>query len=576
MRDTVAMGIAVITCAALHASAAAQTLTNMAAEVSFQAKTQYANPFMDVELDVLFTDPVGTQVKVPAFWAGDNTWKVRYASPVAGVHLYRTVCTETSDAGLHGVAGRVKIKTYTGDNSLYRHGPLQVAETGKHFVHADGTPFFWLGDTWWKGLCKRLPWEGFKELTADRKAKGYSVVQIICGPYPDEPEFDLRWKNEGGMPYDKTYTRINPEYFHYADRRIEHLVEQNIVPAIFGAWGYHIHSVGAENMKRYWRYLIARYGAYPVVWVVVGEAFKGGHAWRAVAEYVREIDPYSRVSTIHSNCGRDFAQNDALIDFDMMMPAQGGSFDEEAPLGDWRYTPIRTSSMVQAAVAKKPSMPVVIGEICYENHMMTNGADLQRLVFWSSFLLGAKGFTYGAEALWQMTSETVRGSEYGFTTWSEAMSFPGAIQLGKAKQFLQGYPWWRFESRPDWVDPHATTIDVGMDHNTAYSQFIKKGGRWALPYAAGIPGEVRMVYIPGHYYSWEAPTVIGLEQGVPYHAFLFCPVLGKRYEIGLVVNTGNANVSADQMEKSRHITLRSTKPRSWSCTMTLTIPGSLL
>ena len=78
------------------------------------------------------------------------------------------------------------VTAYLGDNPLYRHGPIRIAGDRRHFEHADGTPFFWLGDTWWKGLCKRLTWEGFQELTADRKAKGFSVVQIVCGVYPDE------------------------------------------------------------------------------------------------------------------------------------------------------------------------------------------------------------------------------------------------------------------------------------------------------------------------------------------------------------------------------------------------------
>jgi len=31
-----------------------------------------------------------------------------------------------------------------------------------------------------------MTWEGFQELTLDRKAKGFSVVQIVCRPNPDE------------------------------------------------------------------------------------------------------------------------------------------------------------------------------------------------------------------------------------------------------------------------------------------------------------------------------------------------------------------------------------------------------
>ena len=34
-----------------------------------------------------------------------------------------------------------------------------------------------------------MTWEGFQEQTADRKAKGFRVVQIVCGPYTDENFF---------------------------------------------------------------------------------------------------------------------------------------------------------------------------------------------------------------------------------------------------------------------------------------------------------------------------------------------------------------------------------------------------
>jgi hypothetical protein len=95
-----------------------------------------------------------------------------------------------------------------------------------------------LADTWWKGLSKRLTWEGFRELTADRKAKGFNTIQIVCGPYPDEQAFDPGWANEGGSPYEnREYTLLNPAYFDYADRRIECLVEAGLMPALVGAWG---------------------------------------------------------------------------------------------------------------------------------------------------------------------------------------------------------------------------------------------------------------------------------------------------------------------------------------------------
>jgi len=101
-------------------------------------------------------------------------------------------------------------------------------------------------------------------LTADRISKGFTVIQIVAGLYPDMPPFDPRGANEAGFPWEKGYTRINPSYFDMADLRIRWLVNSGLVPCIVGCWGYFLNFAGIEVMKRHWRYLVARYGAYPV------------------------------------------------------------------------------------------------------------------------------------------------------------------------------------------------------------------------------------------------------------------------------------------------------------------------
>jgi hypothetical protein len=140
---------------------------------------------MDAQLDAVVTQPDGTQLRVPGFWAGGGAWRFRYASDKVGTHTWRTKCTDTANSGLHGVTGSIQVVASKSANPLFLHGPIRVASNHRHFEHADGTPFLWLGDTWWKNLCKRMTWEGFQELTADRKAKGFNVVQIVCGPYPE-------------------------------------------------------------------------------------------------------------------------------------------------------------------------------------------------------------------------------------------------------------------------------------------------------------------------------------------------------------------------------------------------------
>ena len=211
---------------------------NQVAEVALVSGKTYKNPFMEIQLNAVVTQPDGTALRVPMFWAGDKHWFLRYASPAVGVHTFRTECSDYTNAKLHTVEGTIEVVAYKGESPLYRHGPIRVAKDKRHFAHADGTPFLWLGDTWWKNLCKRMTWEGFQELCADRRAKGFNVVQIVCGPYPDENMMEARWENEGGMPYlTKDFSVVNPRYFKYADRRIQHLVDVGIVPVLVGGWG---------------------------------------------------------------------------------------------------------------------------------------------------------------------------------------------------------------------------------------------------------------------------------------------------------------------------------------------------
>src|SRR6266853_2593486 len=102
-----------------------RTEVNVMIECAFRASQVYSDPFNQVTLDVIFSDPQGRQLRVPAFWAGANVWKVRFASPLVGTHHFHSECSEPQDKGLDGIAGTVEIQPYTGSNPLYVHGPLQ-------------------------------------------------------------------------------------------------------------------------------------------------------------------------------------------------------------------------------------------------------------------------------------------------------------------------------------------------------------------------------------------------------------------------------------------------------------------
>jgi len=506
-----------------------RSMQNRIAEFSLHSARAYDDPFNDVEVSAVFTGPGGAERIVPAFWRGDGTWTVRFSSPVLGRHSYRTVCSEADDAGLHGREGMVEVLPYEGKNPLLRHGPLRVSENGRHLEHQDGTPFFWLGDTWWMGLCKRLKWPGqFQALTADRVAKGFTLIQIVAGLYPDMEPFDERGANEAGFPWEEGYARINPAYFDMADLRIDYLVESGLVPCIFACWGFFMDFAGKEVLKKHWRYLVARWGAYPVVWCVAGEvlmnwylrrfkrederrAFEDGirSDWMEVTRYLRRIDPYRRPVTAHPG-GRGSREMlaDDLVDIEMLQTGHGG-----------HASVANTVNQVTESVAQEPRMPVVNGEVSYEGIGGSCWQDVQRIMFWTCMLSGAAGHTYGANGIWQFNTRSrpygpsPHGMTWGNMPWEDACQLPGSRQVGLGRRLLERYEWWRLEPAPDLVE-----------------------GRWTRQnyygrYAARIPGQCVIVYIP---LSWGGVTVKGLDARVPQRAFFFDPATGDEYDLGKV------------------------------------------
>ena len=452
-----------------------QAESNVPVSVTLTAREDHPDPFHTVTLDAVFTTPSGRTLRVPAFWLGGRSWQFRYASGELGIHRWRTDAHGLADPGLDGFTGEITVVGYVGTNPLYRNGPIRVSANRRRFEHADGTPFFWLGDTWWMGLCHRLRFpDEFTRLADDRVGKGFNVVQIVAGLYPDMPPFDPRGANEAGFPWEADYRAIRPEYFDAVDRRLQALVDRGITPCVVGMWGYFLKWMGPEKAKAHWRYLIARYGAWPVVWCVAGEANlpwyqdpkfpyddrDAARDWTPIVRYVRDTDPFRRPTTIHPTALNEYtarhAMDDAtLLDFDLLQTPHGTRAAAETTL---------TAS--RQSYAARPTMPVIDGEASYErlNPQITD--RWARAMFWINMASGAAGHTYGANGIWQCNRQgqphglSPTGGTYGPIPWDEAMDLPGSTQLGMARKFLLRYPWHTFEPHPEWVRPASGSADL--------------------------------------------------------------------------------------------------------------------
>lgn len=464
---------------------------------------------------------VGREWQVPAFRDAKGLWKARFSPPQPGV--YHGTC-----AALNW-SSTLTASEAAWRHDLDRHGAVTVAAGRRHLAHTDGTPFCWLGDTWWYGLSGRLMDTAFQALARQRSGQGFTVVQMVAGLNPDVGAFDPRCENEGGYAWTADWEALNPAWFDAADRRVDALVACGLVPCIVGCWGYYLPWLGLAKMQRHWREIIARWAAYPVVWCLAGEgtmpwylsetkdadrdALRTG--WSAMAKYVRETDPYGRPLTIHpSRSGRECVDDPALLDFDMLQTGHGSTNSYG-----------NTLRVLAEKVSQQPIMPVVEAEVNYEGIGEACRQEVQRWCFWATFLSGAKGFTYGANGLWQCNGRdepfgaSPSGMDWGQVPWEDAAALPGAVHVGVGKRLLERWDWWRFEPHPEWLSEHASPEEPHK------------------PLCGGIPGEVRVVYWTVAAMRWggAAVTVLALEPGVRYVCRLFNPDTGDETVIGEVL-----------------------------------------
>lgn len=423
---------------------------NRVVEFGFKAKMPVRNPFFDVDFFAEFVTPSGKRIIVPGFWDGGNEWKIRYSSDEPGIHEFETKSIPSIE-GISEQKGYCEVKKDKGEkNPLYKFGGPTVVD-GK-IVYKNGKEFFWLGDTWWMGLCSRLDRNGFKIITKDRIEKGFTVVQIVAGLYPDMDWYDPRGKNEGGYPYKKDFSEINPAYFKYADWKIGYLADSGIAPCIVGAWGYYLKLTGIETMKKHWRNLVARYAAYPVIWCLAGETImpyylsetrdedllfqKSG--WTEVARYLKQCDPFNRPLTAHpTNLGHEQIEQPQLLDINMLQTGHGSHQSIE-----------NICLSIEKARHAFPEKPIVNGEVNYEGIGESCRQEIQRMSFWASFLSGAKGFTYGANGIWQVNVKnkpygpSPHGRSWGDTpSWDVAYKLQGSYDVSTGKKILSEFQW---------------------------------------------------------------------------------------------------------------------------------------
>jgi len=461
-------------------------------ETALESARGYDNPFWDVVVQVHFTAPSGERRTVDGFWDGARTWRVRFCPDEVGEWRWRSECSDAVDAGLHARQGRFHCVPYTGDNPLYQHGPLRLSENRCHFVHTDAAPFFWLGDTAWNGVLRSKEGDWHRYLQA-RRGQGFTAIQFVS----------TQWRGCSKDPRGETaFTGaericLNPRFFQRLDPKVAAINEHGLVAAPVLLWALTENDPGqmlAEaDAIRLVRYLVARWGAYQVVWILGGDGdYRGERAerWKRTGNAAFG-DRHDRLVTMHP-CGQtwvgDEFRGEAWFDFIGYQSGHGDSVEHlrwlvtGPPASDWH---------------KEPVLPIVNLEPNYETHPSYHSRrrftdfEVRRAAYWSLLVSPTAGVTLGHNAIWVWPEEPEVPEEHAqigiVAPWYEGLDTPGIRSMAVLRRFFDSLPWFRLRPAPELLaeqpgerDPHRFVAAAKTDDNEWSVVYLPEGGSICL------------------------------------------------------------------------------------------------
>lgn len=459
--------LAVISCVVTGASPvcapALEIVRWQASEITLTSQASYDNPYAVVRVLSTFTGPKGQTICREAFWDGQRTWKIRFAPTAPGRWTWKT-SSDPSDPGLHDQTGELQCVDNGGENPIYRHGFLRISDNRRHFCHADGTPFFWLGDTHYQmpdtervrecnhpahGDAECPAGGQFQHLLADRKSRGFNVYQT----YPSAT---------GGHWWMKPYSLIDPGRFREVfDVQMDHLARQGFVIAL-GCGHFRNSTVIPEiDLCRWARYLVARYGAHPVVWITCQEMnapaeLHGQEAnristWHSVARTISECDSYRHPHSAHQWVLDVATRPLGHEPWHKWFALQGGH-------RNYGLTP---QARYQGYFESLPAKPMLESEAMFERVDCggVSTTDEARQAAWKAVLCGSPGYSYGGAGIWTLKwdENDPRWSKYNHSvgSWHEGMALPGAAQMTVLRNFFSAMDWTALTPRfqaPSWSE----------------------------------------------------------------------------------------------------------------------------
>ncbi len=477
----------------------------------FETSQSYVNPSYDVQLQVTFTPPAGSglsPIVVNGFWDGlngtKNVFRARTAFPTAPgaspwVWTWTSTCTGggcNTDAVLNqSTPLSVNVTPSTGGHVLFSHGFLKVNTSGsnayRYLVNDDGTPFFWLGDTAWNASIRAksaligAPAQEWENYVADRKAKGFTVIQLALPvDYMSPPSGDQPTDAQGssqtpftqlslsgrscGTAIPNPCSQWNPAYWQNFEQKVRYANGQGLVVLVVGLAERIIESSASypttPDLQVNARNVVARLGGEFAIFSPGFDRAPGSTSLSScttgtndmtcrikfVGQQVKTTSSRHLV-TNHFAGSMDVTLMDPFIDetwldFELYQSGPGcnGSSLSDQILkvtNRARTMPIHLWSQTDLSGNPKP---IVNGESIYDGAACANSlggtnftAHRARQTGYYSLLSGALGYTFGVEGIfnWGINAPT--------TTPTTGLARPSNGQMQTLCKAFRSLPAWQ-------------------------------------------------------------------------------------------------------------------------------------
>lgn len=274
--------------------------------------SEYNNPWEDVDVSAVFTDPQGKNFFVSGFYYGTDSWKIRFSPPTIGDWKWEIIFSNPYE-------------TFKKQGSFYcndsqRSGFIRISKNNPYlFVSDGGEPFHLLGisDTLldYDPDGNMYPLDNFcigvepEDATSSQKPIRTDISEYLNIYGPLGAGFNLfRWSTNNASY--KLWNSIDCEENKYSiqkgvwgDELVKSLHKNNmkIWITLFGFDP--VYPEAEKNgdqliaLKKYIHYVVARYGAYTDIWELLNEADVTNQWTSVFARYLKSIDPYKHIIT---------------------------------------------------------------------------------------------------------------------------------------------------------------------------------------------------------------------------------------------------------------------------------------